>query len=1400
MPHARSPRPRSTRHATSPPLLAWRIVAGLLAVAALALTLPRPASSMPPPAPGNKKGLPASVVERLRQDPSLFYPKKGFKPVIARQKAQRAAIKARLVREGMSARLAEQEAASRISTVRFCPVLCGQYADKPSPDWPVADLVDQLFSLDYGATNTLGQPGSMREHYRDMSYGTFDLQGGVFGWFALPQNGLYYYSDDNGLGTDRASGEAGAFIRHTLQAADATVDFRPYDNDGPDNVPDSGDDDGVADLVMFVHPNEGGECGGAELWSHSFHYQGWPEHNGQSFVTNDIGHNGQPIQVDDYVIMPAISCFGGRIEIGVFSHEFGHALGLPDLYDRTAYDPVVGVTSAGMGLYCLMAAGSYGGDYAHPAYPTQMCAWSKEELGFLTPHEIVCDETSALYYQGDAPEAVKLWRGADYSQNEWFLVENRQRKKWDKYLRGTGFLITHADNNVTTQNDESCPNGNPCLAGHYQLMVVEADNQWEMEIAAVQGSGPEFGEPTDFFNAANNDSLTDLTLPSTRDHGGMTTGVRVTGIGPSADKMVATFSVSQTCASTSSLALMGSRITGGCDLDPFLDPGEKVSLDVTIRNLPTAAPATGITGTLVSLSPQVSVVSGTSPFPDLGHGKFGDAIVPFEIQASAAATCSTSATLRLDLAAAGGYSVSHTFTVRLALDNRFVSIPAFSDNVEGTSDNGWKHYAYANSDDWSRNTNANHTLFAVPGHSWFSAAPATGKDVLLEPPAFIPSATSKVRWWHRYDTEDDWDGCVLELSTDGGSTWEDVGHLSSPGYDDTVMVNPQSPISGRWCWNGLSSTYPLFRQDSLSVAPWAGQECILRFRMGTDFSATGTTPTPGWNIDDLEITNAQILRERCEATPLCGGAETTPPSFAGLEAAVNRGAAGCDVVDLKWPAATDASSPLTYLVYASTSTPVPTTTPIASTPLLKYRVTGLTPNQTYYFLVRARDSQGNVDGNSVEKTVTMDCDPPNLVIESVKLTETAGCDADGRPDAGEYLALVVTVRNTGTTNAAGVTARLRTLSDRVLVSQDLASYGALNAQHYEDGSQAFAIKIPSDVSCLTNATLALDLSAAGGYAVTRTIDLLLESDETLQSFDFFDDMEGTAPNGFTHGATAGADDWHYETSDAFSPTHSWFAADVPGPKDAFLESPPLYVSATSVLTFRHKYILESGFDGAVLEISTDEGGTWTDIGPSYDSSQNPLGPAFGSPFAPGQEFWSGDSQGWQLVTVNLGAMNSPLGEPLYAGQVVLIRWRLGCDDSNTEPPHVGWWIDDISLTDSGSFATACDAAGPCNTVGVGVEELPRMSVLEQNYPNPMSARSVIGFRLAQGDAGLVSLRVFDVSGRRIRTLARGWRPAGPHQIEWDRTDDSGARVGRGVYFYRLETAGRTLARKLVIAD
>jgi M6 family metalloprotease-like protein len=1065
----------------------------LLSTLLAATTLAPPAEALMPPSRGNTRGLPAAVRERLRQNPDLFRPQRGFRDVIERQKSRRVMERSRLMRLGLEPEAAATQAAQATAVTRFCPVLCGQYADKPSPDWPAAELHDQLFSLDYSSNNPFGDPGSMREHYRDMSYGTFDVQGGVFGWFALPQPGAFYYSDDNGLGTDRETGETGAFIRHTLQASDATVDFRPYDNDGPDGVPNSGDDDGIVDLVMFVHPNEGGECGSDDIWSHSFHYSGWPEHDGTMFVTDDLGANGQPLRVDDYVIMPALACGGARrIEIGVFSHEFGHALGLPDLYDRTALDPAGLVSSGGMGLYCLMAAGSYGGDYDHAAWPVQMCAWAKEQMGWIEPREIVCDEATALYYQGDAPEALALWRGGDYAGKEKFLVENRQKKKWDTWLLGDGFLITHVDDGVLTQNDEPCPGGNPCPQ-RYQVMVVEADGQWEMQGPAAPLLGPWFGEAADFFHAGSVDSLTDLTAPSSRGHDGLPSGVAITAIGPSGDKMMASFSVSQTCATLPSLAVTGSRITGGCDLDPFADAGEVVDLAVTLRNLPTAGRAENVQATLTSLDPVwVVPAESNARFPDLDRGRFGETIVPFRLQVAAGAPCGGTARVRIQVTAAGGYASTHELSVTLGRDSLYVPFAPFTDDVEGAGENGWKHYAYVNDDDWAPNVNGNHTAGALPGRSWFTAAPPTGKDVSLEPPAFRPSAASVASWWHRYDLEDDWDGFVLELSNDGGATWFDVGDQTDIGYDDAVTVNPQSTISGRRSWNGLNAGFPQFERAALPLAPWAGEIVQLRFRMATDLATTGATPLTGVNIDDFELTDASVLREQCESTPLCSSTDGTAPVFAGLAEVLNPGLSSCDALDLKWSAAADPSGPVRYLIYASRTTPVPLAQPVASTTALRHRLDGLARG-TWHFVVRARDSQGNVDGNAIERSIDLVCDAPSIVVRASRLEETAGCDADDRPDAGEHLALTLTLQNAGASDATGVRAQLRSLSPHVAVAEGFAAWVDLPRAHFEDGDTPFQIRVASDAPCLTPAMLELEI-VADGHRETRTIELLLESD------------------------------------------------------------------------------------------------------------------------------------------------------------------------------------------------------------------------------------------------------------------------------------------------------------------
>ncbi len=87
--------------------------------------------------------------------------------------------------------------------------------------------------------------------------------------------------------------------------------------------------------------------------------------------------------------------------------------------------------------------------------------------------------------------------------------------------------------------------------------------------------------------------------------------------------------------------------------------------------------------------------------------------------------------------------------------------------------------------------------------------------------------------------------------------------------------------------------------------------------------------------------------------------------------------------------------------------------------------------------------------------------------------------------------------------------------------------------------------------------------------------------------------------------------------------------------------------------------------------------------------------------------------------------------------------------------------------------------------------------LDAPSPNPSRGGSVsIGFALARADQ--VDLRLFDVSGRMVKTLASGSFGAGAHQVTWDGSSDAGGRVPAGVYFYRLVTAQGRLTRSITL--
>ncbi len=179
----------------------------------------------------------------------------------------------------------------------------------------------------------------------------------------------------------------------------------------------------------------------------------------------------------------------------------------------------------------------------------------------------------------------------------------------------------------------------------------------------------------------------------------------------------------------------------------------------------------------------------------------------------------------------------------------------------------------------------------------------------------------------------------------------------------------------------------------------------------------------------------------------------------------------------------------------------------------------------------------------------------------------------------------------------------------------------------------------------------------------KTVSFIVQIDPTVSADvpDFIDDME-SGSNAWTTSNT-GNSSWGLSNAEASSGATSWFAADVGNPSIANLVTAnPLFLSNTSTLSFTHNYDTEATWDGGVVEISQDNGTTWTDLGAhftanGYNSTINNSRPAF-----------SGNSNGFITSTVDLSSFPGP----------ALIRFQNNCDQAVA---GLGWYIDDVIITD-----------------------------------------------------------------------------------------------------------------------
>ncbi len=283
---------------------------------------------------------------------------------------------------------------------------------------------------------------SVSHYYDEVSRGNLTLVGETREWVRASLTQSAVTLNESGL----VCCGIGNFIKQVL-ALQTGVDWGAYDNDGPDRLPNSGDDDGFVDALAVMHPTRGGECGGtgsaSRIWSHKWTLSA--ASGSGPYATTSPRFGGGVIVVDDYFVQGVISCDGSSLnEIGVFAHEAGHAFGLPDLYDTRASG-----RHNGAGNWDLMATGTWGCNGNTTWRPCHLGAWSKAMLGWVAVDTLPTDadlglvrlppvETSGTVYRVDAAD------GSD----EYFLLENRQRIGYDDGLYAEGLLVWQIDADV----------------------------------------------------------------------------------------------------------------------------------------------------------------------------------------------------------------------------------------------------------------------------------------------------------------------------------------------------------------------------------------------------------------------------------------------------------------------------------------------------------------------------------------------------------------------------------------------------------------------------------------------------------------------------------------------------------------------------------------------------------------------------------------------------------------------------------------------------------------------------------------------------------------------------------------------------------------------------------------
>jgi len=251
------------------------------------------------------------------------------------------------------------------------------------------------------------------------------------------------------------------------------------------------------------------------------------------------------------------------------------------------------------------------------------------------------------------------------------------------------------------------------------------------------------------------------------------------------------------------------------------EPGDQINLLVYLRNLGTSL-LNNVQAILSTTDPHITITAATASYGAISVGDLGVSATPYVLVIPDTCPTPYTASFSLDITATG-YTKTATFPFIIATN------PGLADDIE-SGQGSWRHSGIQ--DNWHITTHRSHSAT----HSWYCGSEGTWQytnenDAKLVSPPFVVGPTSRLKFWHYYAMEQDYDFGFVEINN-GSGFWSPLATFTGPSWDWT--------------------------QADYDLSAYTGQTIQVRFRFISDYNVTDE----GWYIDDVEFSRAIGIEEK----------------------------------------------------------------------------------------------------------------------------------------------------------------------------------------------------------------------------------------------------------------------------------------------------------------------------------------------------------------------------------------------------------------------------------------------------------------------------------------------------------------------------------------------------------